>query len=192
MSAAPPPRPPTNGRALPQVNGYARSSGSDTIHSSRASWVGSQGSTGSSDGDRSTRPRYPHIKDLLAKAQAETNVTIYMPVGLAGLLVLYLRYESGRLLCCSADENMSRPDSSPARPSTGVCKAGQYRRLFQETGPGLCRVHNQLRYHPASYTKAQRLPPPEWGTWRMASDVSISHQGQQRKMQTFFLVPEAT
>ncbi|SLM36977.1 ubiquitin c-terminal [Lasallia pustulata] len=80
MSATPPPRPPTNGHALPQANGYARSSASNTMDSKRASWVGSQGSNGSSDGDWPTRPRYPHIKDLLVKAQAETNVNIHMPI----------------------------------------------------------------------------------------------------------------
>lgn len=192
MSAAPPSRPPTNGRGLPQANGYARSNSSDVNNSSRASWAGSQGSTGSSDGDRPTRPRYPHIKDLLAKAQTGTNVNIHMPVGSTENLVHYLCYESGRLRSCSADENICHPDPSPARPSTGGCKAGQYRRLFQEAGSGLCRVHNQLRYHPASDTKAQRLSRTERRTWRVASIVSISHQGQLFKIRTLLFVPEGT
>lgn len=179
MSAAPPPHPPTNGHVIPQINGYARSSGSDTMNSNRVSWTGSQGSTGgSSDGDRPIRPRYPHIKDLLAKAQAETSVNIHMPVSLADFLVRVLPYASGRLLGgSSANGSMSCVDSSPSWPGTRVCKAGQYQCLLQTAGPSLCRVHNQLRYHPASYTKAQRLPCTERGTWRMASNVSVSHQG---------------
>ena len=177
MSATPPPRPPTNGHALPQANGYARSSASDTMNSKRASWVGSQGSTGSGDGDWRTRPRYPHIKDLLVKAQAETMVNIYMPVWLTDPVVQEQSYEPRRLPSCGADENTSCADPSPARPSTGVCKAGQHRRLFQAAGSGLRRVHNQFRYHPESYTKAQRLPRTERRTWRMASNLSIAHKG---------------
>lgn len=177
MSATPPPRPPTNGHALPQANGYARSSASDTMDSKRASWVGSQGSNGSSDGDWPTRPRYPHIKDLLVKAQAETNVNIHMPVGLTDPVVQELLHEPGPLPSCGADEKTSCADSSPAPPSTGVCKAGQHRRLFQEAGSGLRRVHNQFRYHSGSYTKAQRLPRTEPRTCRMASNLSIAHKG---------------
>lgn len=72
------------------------------MNSSRVSWAGSQGSNGSSDEDRPIRPRYPHIKDLLAKAQAETSLNIHMPVSLADILVHVLPYAAGRLLGSSA------------------------------------------------------------------------------------------
>ena len=63
---------PSNGPVFPRINGYARSNGSS---SNRASWSGSQGSIGSNDGDVGPSPRYPHIKDLQARARAQADAS---------------------------------------------------------------------------------------------------------------------
>ena len=77
------------GSGLPNgVNGYAYSTGS--TNSNRASWSGSQSSSTSRiDDDDAYPPRYPHIKDLQAKAQADESVSINSSVRLLSVTVYY-------------------------------------------------------------------------------------------------------
>lgn len=76
------------GSGLPSgVNGYAYSTGS--TNPNRASWSGSQSSSTSRIDDDAYPPRYPHIKDLQAKAQADESVSINSSVRLLNVAVYY-------------------------------------------------------------------------------------------------------
>ena len=65
-------------------NGYAYSNGLTT--SNRASWAESQGNPASVMDGHVIPPRYPHIKDLQAKAQADESVSINSSVRFPKLL----------------------------------------------------------------------------------------------------------
>lgn len=65
----------TIGATNSQKNGFVN------VHPDRLSWPGGQGSIGNVNGIRKMEPRYPHIKDLQAKANAVIReLPIFIPV----------------------------------------------------------------------------------------------------------------
>lgn len=73
----------------PQINGASNSRKTISInmdnravaHSERTSWDGTSGSVGKANGGPTVQPRYPHIKDLQARAEAITREMVaFTPV----------------------------------------------------------------------------------------------------------------
>ena len=72
---------PGNGKAFPQVNGYSSSNRHSAVYLNNPGWNGSQTNLSPSNREGSVRARYPHIKDLQAKADiAVKNIDPRIPV----------------------------------------------------------------------------------------------------------------
>ena len=74
-------RAPPNGHVYTQANGFGLPNRQSSVYSDNSSWGGSQGSSDMHNGDLRPQPRYPHVKDLQAKADAAQEFTnIHTPV----------------------------------------------------------------------------------------------------------------
>lgn len=84
-------RAPATGHVYIQANGFAGSDRQSSVYSSNSSWPESQGDVDVGNGDIRPKPRYPHVKDLQAKADATHGfVGIHTPVCVR-LLILAVR-----------------------------------------------------------------------------------------------------
>ena len=73
MSASAPARGLVDGQPTSYMNGYGRTNGYHTSDGTRTSWTGSQHSSSSFEDEKRSQPKYPHIKDLYAKACQELS-----------------------------------------------------------------------------------------------------------------------
>lgn len=70
----------SHGQSVPQSNGYARTNRQSAVYSSAPSWGGEQNASHGTNGE-SSKARYPHIKDLLERAEvAVRNLGTHVPV----------------------------------------------------------------------------------------------------------------
>lgn len=82
-------RAPPTGHVYTQANGFDRSDRQSSVYSDNSSRAGSQRDVDLGNGDLRPRPRYPHVKDLQAKADAAHDfVGIHTPVSVRRLVLV--------------------------------------------------------------------------------------------------------
>ncbi len=81
-------RAPPNGHAYTHSTSFGLSDRQTSVYPGTASWAGSQGGIDMGNGDLRPEPRYRHIKDLQAKADAAHDfVGIHTPVCVRRLIL---------------------------------------------------------------------------------------------------------
>lgn len=115
-----------------------------------------------------SQPRFPHIKDLQAKANPGQGFNPYTPVSKFATV----------LLSCAHNTDVFIPaDTNTFRASTAVGKPGEREHKLWQTRPCVCRVPPELEYSSRDYPTAQGFPFAEFGPGRMAYDIQKSLQG---------------